>query len=152
MRSACVILDKYSFHVIYKHAGSEKPWQEIGEQLQAMQTPHAHPIKDHHVTTFFIAFFTLKMGFNNWRSLLTESNSDWRLYNDANKHFRRRLFFFLTKYATSEGRFTIFFFNQEINENPSWQLCCHKAFIGSSLEDETTSRSQSVKDARSFSS
>lgn len=97
----------------------EKPWQEIGEQLQAMQTPHAHPIKDHHVTTFFIAFVTLKMSFNNWRSLLTESNSDWRLYNDANKHFRRRLFFFLTKYSTSEGRFTIFFFIQEINENPS---------------------------------
>ena len=59
------------------------------------------------------------MGFNNWRSLLTDSNSDWRLYNDANKHFRRRLFFFLTKYSTSEGRLTIFFFNQEINENPS---------------------------------
>ena len=47
------------------------------------------------------------MGFNNWRSLLTESNSDWRLYNDANKHFRRRLFFFLTKYSTSEGRSSI---------------------------------------------
>lgn len=68
-----------------------------------MQTPHAHPIKDHYVTTFFIAFFTLKMGFNNWRSLLTDSNSDWRLYNDANKHFRRRLFFFLTKYSTPKA-------------------------------------------------